>query len=347
MDTVLILARLLLAGVFFVTAAAKLADMSGSRRALEGFAVPRRLVPAGAVAIPAAELLAAGLLIPVATARLGALLALMLLLAFMLGIVAALRRGQAPDCHCFGQLHSRPAGRETVVRNVVLAVATMFVLIAGPGQSLRSWAAESDGTLVALAGTSLIGIVLAYACWSLWRENRRLTGRHGQAEELTPLEVGTPAPEFSVSDLSGGTRTSSDVLGQERSILVFVSSSCGPCVGLLPELARWRHMLAGRLAIHVVAAGDESENRRLADEHDVPMLLDRGSRAAAAFGVSATPSAVELDESRTVASYPAAGGPAIEGLIRAALRRPRAAAVSLSVQHVPAHASPPASGPSV
>ena len=36
--------------------------------------------------------------------------ALALLLAFVGGIVVNLARGTTPDCHCFGQLHSEPAG---------------------------------------------------------------------------------------------------------------------------------------------------------------------------------------------------------------------------------------------
>src|SRR5436190_7971658 len=100
-DTVLIAARLGLAAVFVVAALAKLADLPGSRRALEDFGVPSGLVPAGAVALPICELIAAVLLIPASTARAGAVLAVVLLLAFIAGIAAALRRGKTPECHCF------------------------------------------------------------------------------------------------------------------------------------------------------------------------------------------------------------------------------------------------------
>src|SRR4051812_12633291 len=97
---------------------AKLVDLPGSRHALENFGVPGRFVAPGAVALPIAELVAAGLLLPASTARAGAILAVALLLTFVWGIAAALRRGAAPECHCFGQLHSRPAGAETIGRNV-------------------------------------------------------------------------------------------------------------------------------------------------------------------------------------------------------------------------------------
>lgn len=334
-DTVLIVARVALAGIFAVAAIAKLADMPGSRRALEGFGVPASIVPAGALALPAAELLAAVLLLIEPTAQIGALLAAALLLAFVAGIGAALRRGEEPDCHCFGQLHSKPAGRETLIRNLVLAAAGLFVLIAGGGPSLSAWASDSSGELVALAAVSLAAVMLAYAYSELWRENRRLQG-HGPGAELpTPVPIGQPAPEFSVKNADGVTVHSQDLLDQRRSMLVFTSSTCGPCVGLLPELTRWREMLEGRLAIHVLAAGDEAKNRELAEEHGVPLLLDRGSTAASAYGILGTPSGVEIDGSGAVASPPAAGAPAIEALIRASLKRPAADSDVVEVRTVP------------
>jgi uncharacterized membrane protein YphA (DoxX/SURF4 family) len=136
MDTALIVARCLLAGVFAVAGAAKLADLPGSRAALTGFEVPRSLVPAGAVLLPLAEIAAAILLLLGPTAQVGGVLAVLLLTGFIVGIERALRHGRAPECHCFGQLHSKPAGRETTVRNVALALPALFVTVAGPGPGL-------------------------------------------------------------------------------------------------------------------------------------------------------------------------------------------------------------------
>lgn len=334
MDTVIIVARVGLAAVFLVAAVAKLADMPGSRAALEGFKVPASLVPVAALALPAAEIAAAALLVIAPTARVGAALAFLLLLVFVGGISAALRRGSHPDCHCFGQLHSRPAGTETITRNGVLAAVAFFVLVAGPGPGLNSWLSANSGAVVALAGASLLSVVLAYSCVSLWRENRRLTGRGGQPSHPVPLEVGQVAPPFDAFDIAGVAVSSGDLLdGAQRSVLVFTSATCGPCVGLLPELARWRQMLVGRLTIHVLASGDEAENRRLSQEHGMPVLLDREGKAASAFGIRGTPSAFAIDETGRVAAPVATGAPSIEGLIRVALKRP-AATNGLEVRHV-------------
>ena len=100
MEAALVVARLVLAAVFAVAGAAKLADLAGSRAAVAGFGVPDRLaVPLGTL-LPFAELAIAGLLLPAATARAGGVAALALLALFGVGIASSMARGEAPDCHC-------------------------------------------------------------------------------------------------------------------------------------------------------------------------------------------------------------------------------------------------------
>lgn len=113
--------RVLLGLALLIAGAAKLADLPGSRAALEGFGLPPHLArPVGTV-LPAAEIAVAALLAFNATARAGAVGALALLLAFSAGIAAAIQRGERPECHCAGQLHSEPAGPRALVRNLSLA----------------------------------------------------------------------------------------------------------------------------------------------------------------------------------------------------------------------------------
>ena len=338
MNTLLVVARLGLAAVFVVAAVAKLADMKGSRAALEGFNVPAPFVPTAAVALPCAEVASAVLLVIGPTAQIGAALAVLLLVLFVAGIAAALRRGARPDCHCFGQLHSKPAGGETIVRNGLLAAIALVVLIGGPGPAVDTWARASSGEVIALGALSLVAVVLAYVCYSLTTENRRLTGRGAQAEPAIVLEPGQPIPRFDALDAAGATLSSSDILnGSERSVLVFMSTSCGPCIGLLPELARWRRMLVGRVAIHALSAGDATEAHRLGEEHELPVLFDGDSAAANALGIQGTPSAVAVDDSGHLLAAVAVGAPSIEGLIRVILKRPTGP-VTIDVQQVPGRA---------
>ncbi len=269
------------------------------------------------------------------TAQIGAALAVVLLLLFVGGIAAALRRGSRPDCHCFGQLHSKPAGVETIVRNGLLAAIALVVLIAGPGPAVDTWARASSGEVIALGAVSLAAVVLAYVCYSLESENRRLTGRGAQAAPAIVLEPGRSIPHFNALDAASATLSSTDILSEsERSVLVFMSTSCGPCIGLLPELARWRRMLVGRIAIHALSAGDAAETRRLGEEHELPILFDPDGAAAIAVGIQATPSAVAVDDSGRVLAPVATGAPSIEGLIRVILKWPTGP-VSIDVHHVP------------
>src|SRR2546421_1073791 len=131
-EAALLATRLVLAAVFAVAGGAKLLDLQGSRRALAEFGVPKSAAPVAGVALPLVELgVAVALLFP-PSARWGALAALMLLFAFVVGIAVALSNDRSPDCHCFGQIHSAPAGGSTLVRNAVLAGAAGFVAWQGP-----------------------------------------------------------------------------------------------------------------------------------------------------------------------------------------------------------------------
>ena len=50
---------------------------------------------------------------------------------FACWIGANLARGRKPECRCFGQLHSEPAGWNTLARNGVSAAVAGFVLWQG------------------------------------------------------------------------------------------------------------------------------------------------------------------------------------------------------------------------
>src|SRR5438270_5390925 len=131
MALVLLIVRLLLAVVFLVAGLAKLADLAGSRQALRDFGVPARLANPFGVLLPLAELaVVVALLLPI-SAWWGGLGSLILLLLFVAGIGYNLAQGRQPDCHCFGQLHSAPAGWPTLMRNVMLAALASFIVALG------------------------------------------------------------------------------------------------------------------------------------------------------------------------------------------------------------------------
>jgi uncharacterized membrane protein YphA (DoxX/SURF4 family) len=129
-DVALLLARVLLVGVFALAGAGKLADPQGTRSALGDLGAPARLIPSLAVLLPAAELATAGLLAYSPTVGLGAWIALGLLLVFSVAVARALAAGRAPDCRCLGQLGGGRVSEGTLARNFALAVAAGLVLVA-------------------------------------------------------------------------------------------------------------------------------------------------------------------------------------------------------------------------
>src|SRR5215210_1298589 len=131
MDAALLIARLVLGSLFTLAGVAKLSDLKGSRKAIIDFGLPTGLASPLALLLPLAELGVAAALIPASSAWWGAMGALGLLLLFVVGISINLARGRRPDCHCFGQLHSAPAGWKTLARNGVLVVVAGFVFWAG------------------------------------------------------------------------------------------------------------------------------------------------------------------------------------------------------------------------
>src|SRR5215211_8832817 len=228
METVLLIARLLLASIFAVAGVAKLTDREGSRQAMTDFGVPAALASPFGVFLPLAELAVAVALVPMPTAWWGAVGALALLLLFVVGIGVNLTRGRKPKCHCFGQLHSAPAGWSTLARNGALAALAGFVVWAGydgVGPSAVSWlgalsAAQTAGLVVGLVLLGLVG-AQGWFLVHLLRQHGRLLVRVEALEEriasggaaLSPepsqngvqqaqppqgLPVGSQAPGFSL-----------------------------------------------------------------------------------------------------------------------------------------------------
>ena len=71
MEIILLIARIILAAVFGLAGATKIADPAGSRKAMTGFGVPENLATVAGWALPVFEILAAIALLPLGTAWLG------------------------------------------------------------------------------------------------------------------------------------------------------------------------------------------------------------------------------------------------------------------------------------
>jgi uncharacterized membrane protein YphA (DoxX/SURF4 family) len=119
-------AALVVAAVFLVAGVAKLSDRPSTAATFTALGVPA--AHPLATAVPLAEIvLGAGLVVAPRPAAVGGLV---LLAAFTVVVVTALRRGVRVGCGCFGTARRQPISFVEVARNAMLAVATAVALLA-------------------------------------------------------------------------------------------------------------------------------------------------------------------------------------------------------------------------
>ncbi len=339
----MLLARLVLALIFVVAGLAKLADLAGSRQALRDFGVPARLATPLGTLLPLAELAVAVALVPTVSAWWGALGALVLLLLFVVGIGYNLTQGRQPDCHCFGQLHSAPAGWSTLVRNLVLAAVAGLVVGFGratPGPGLLDWlAALTVSQRLEVLACVLVLVVLIGEGWllvqTMTQQGRLLLRMEALEARLAEaglavssaaagtagLPVATLAPSFTLPTLADETITLQALRGLGKPVLlIFSDPDCGPCNALLPEIGRWQREHATKVVVALISRGTVEANRpKVTEDGLTHVLLQKDREVAQAYQANGTPSAVLVRRDGTIGSPLAQGADAIRALIATAL----------------------------
>ena len=326
MDVVAVAVRALLVLVFGVAAVGKLVDPQSTRRALADFRVSRQLVPTASWLLPTAELAVTVALLVQPIARYAAAAGAVLLGLFMAGIAAAMRRGEAPDCNCFGQIRSAPAGRSTLARNTALGAAAVFVALYGPGVDPGTWFKPHTSAEIAILVLVVMTVALGAAIAGLLNSRRSLRESLGAAESalaLFPpgLPVGVQAPPFSLPDPSGETVTLADLLATGRPVaLTFVSPTCRPCHYMFPDISRWQQSLSDRLTITLVVHGDRNEVAELSTRFNlVNTLSDPKADVFRAYRGQGTPSMVIVTPDGKVGLRIRSSHGAVEAAIRRAL----------------------------
>jgi thiol-disulfide isomerase/thioredoxin len=304
-------------------AVGKFTDLRGSRDSLAGFGVRSRWVPAAAVLLPIAEGVTAILLLFSQTGRIGGAVALVLLLVFMFGIARAMARGVAPDCNCFGQISSSPAGWGTLVRNTILAIPA--ILIAADGVRLHIGGAVSGAGSADILGGVAVTLVLALAALvahlglsrrDLAAEAARL--RDSLAAFPPGLPVGATAPDFTLPDLQDRDVSLTELLSAGHPVAIaFVSPSCVSCRMMFPDLARWQRVLSDRITIAVIAAGDRDQIGTFADEFGLQnVLLQKSAEVFELYRASATPSIAIVSPAGLIATRIRSSQAIVEAVIR-------------------------------
>jgi peroxiredoxin len=131
------------------------------------------------------------------------------------------------------------------------------------------------------------------------------------------LPIGTPAPEFELPAIAGGTRSLRSLREQGRDVLlVFSNPYCESCHALVPSLVRWTRELAGVLNIIVISRGPARDLLPKLKEFETSrILLQREFEIAEAYDCISTPTAVLVSADGLIRSELAVGREAIQQLI--------------------------------
>jgi peroxiredoxin len=324
MYLITVLIRLALSAVFGIAGVTKLLDQSGTRDAVKNFGSPESLAPALAILLPIAELaIAAGLLFNSSVVVSG-FAALLVLGIFVVAISVNLARGRTHDCHCFGQLYSRPLGWPTLARNAIFAGAAGFVLWKArteTGPSILSTLVQL-GPLQWLLLSVALGIVVAILIYLLRRQKRLSVTT---AAKPRGLPLNSSAPPFDIAAYAGGRSSLAQLLAHGKPLLlIFTNPNCGSCVVLFQEIKEWQEAHSEQLTIALISFGTIKENFvNVARNGLGQVLLQQQDRdVAKKYGADVTPTAVVVNTAGRIATPMAAGADEIRNLLATVLGLP-------------------------
>ncbi len=312
MIDLLVVCRILLAGVFAAAGLAKAANPQATRRAFVDLGGPPAAARSAAVLLPAVEIaIAVGLLFR-ATARQASGVALLLLALFTLVLLAQFRKSVRPACPCFGFSRPQPVGRAEVLRNLALGALAGGIFVAGrseAGPDVGNWLAAAPRVWV------FCGFVLL-AAFGIATRSVRARGRAESPGSL-PRDAATPSPSNgdaaperllldpprpddglpigALAPLLSREAASAEAITARPRCLLFANERFPSGRALLEQAIAWEHELS-----------DTVELVRVAD----PELALR-------FRVRWTPAALLLDERGRVATPVRHGAGAVHDLVRA------------------------------
>jgi peroxiredoxin/uncharacterized membrane protein YphA (DoxX/SURF4 family) len=333
MENLLFILRILLVAIFGVAGFAKLYDLRGSKKAVEGFGVPASLAKPIGVLLPIVEIAIAISLIFVQTSWFGAIGAAALLAVFIMGMTWQWKQGNAPDCHCFGQVHSEPVSPKSIIRNIVFIIPAIALIVAGKDyQGLNLFVSNIndsvDSTMQIIIGLAVIGLLAAvvYFLKQISEQQVQIMRRieileftaHDGTKEVERedvknpaqgLTIGAVAPEFVLPDLNGKKFALKDLLKPAKTTLFFfVSPTCNPCGALLPEIEGWQEEFKDKLNFVFISSGKASDNTdKLGGNTFKQILLQEDREVAELFKAQWTPTVVLVSPDGRIASHLAAG----------------------------------------
>ncbi|MFG1700621.1 peroxiredoxin family protein [Nonomuraea sp. NPDC049309] len=247
-----------MAVILVAAALGKVRDVRGFARDIAGYRLlPARLATAAALAVIAAEPVAAVLLAVPGTRRIGGTLAALLFAAFLIAIGSALARRLDVACGCFGGSGDRVSVRTFVRTGLLLVLALM-----------ATYAQDVPYELVQVPAAVLLAAVALLAAASPPARRSAPPGpRPGEPFILSGRPAEPPA---------------------DPAMYALISPACGLCTGILPALSE-----AGRrMPVVLVTAAGPDETRRYLDGHGVELPLVSDPDVFDANGIPWPPYAV-------------------------------------------------------
>ena len=69
-------------------------------------------------------------------------------------------KGNAPDCHCFGAIHSEPVSKKSLIRNIIFAILAFFLVAQGvENQGLGFTDLTSEMAIQLILGLATVGLL--------------------------------------------------------------------------------------------------------------------------------------------------------------------------------------------
>lgn len=141
-----------------------------------------------------------------------------------------------------------------------------------------------------------------------------MASANGSAPPKNParLQIGAPAPNFSLPDLNGTPISLAD-LRDSALLLLFWSPTCSFCQRMLADVKAWEaHPPQGAPKLLVISDATVEENRAMGLRS--PIVLDNDGEVKDLFGADGTPMALLLDAQGNIASPLAKGAPEVLNL---------------------------------
>ena len=312
----------LIAFVFLISGIAKVRSPGRTVDAMAALGIPRFLRRGWIAALlPVVEIVVGGVLLlaPGLLRFLAALAATAMMLVFTALIAKVVSSGEDVSCECFGALSRDPVDRWTLVRNVLLLVASVLAAFVGTsGSSLVLSLPSRSGTELALLVTTGLAVLAVAVLGTLVLATRRELRRAREVASSAPEQgepiTGTPVPPLELVDSRGVTVTLPRLGGRRAVLLVFVRTGCGNCRAVARAFPEWQERLGD--SVQIIAATSSDPDEMAAEYPEYGDSLRFGSLAVRrAIGVRMVPCAVVLGSNGMIASEIVEGSVAIAGLV--------------------------------